>query len=224
MTAKQRRKTLIMKNYQAILFDLDGTLVESGPGIINSIKTAFERMHRPVPSKEELRVFIGPPSRVTFPKFGIPQEEVETAVSYYRERYWKKGQYECSIYPGIENLLEQLKAEGYRLFVATSKPEVTAKNMLDYLGLSNYFEVIAGATYDHVREKKSQVIRYLFAEAEISASDAVLIGDTMFDVNGANEVGIPTICVSWGYGDEEEMLRAGAAAVVHSTEELKHLL
>ncbi|MDO4647789.1 MAG: HAD-IA family hydrolase [Eubacteriales bacterium] len=208
--------------YQSILFDLDGTLVQSDPGIVNSVRVAFEKMNLPVPTTEELYQFIGPPSRVTFPKFGIPEDQVETAVKYYRTRYGEKGKYECNLYPGIVELLETLKERGYQLYVATSKPEQTSVDILEYLGIAKYFDVIAGASFDHSRDQKAQVLRYLFEK--IPQESCVLIGDTIFDINGANEVGIPMIGVSWGYGNREEVLAAGALGMVGTTEELLEML
>ncbi len=208
---------------KAILFDLDGTLTDSGEGIINCAQYAFQQMGYPVPPREEMRVFVGPPLWDTFERFGIPKERTDEAVQIFRSRYVPIGKFENTPYPGIRELLEALGAEGNLLYVATSKPETTAVEVLEHFDLARYFDRICGADLEKKRNSKDAVIAYLL---NMTGSDAemVMVGDTEYDVLGAAAHGIPTIGVSWGYGDVAAMEKAGAKAIVNSTEELLEML
>jgi phosphoglycolate phosphatase len=205
-----------------IFFDLDGTLTDSGPGILNCAELVLTHFGIPVPSREALRVFVGPPIRDTFRKFGVPEDQIETAVEVFRGRYTTVGKFENTPYPGIRELLEALKADGHRLYVATSKPEVTAKEILDKFDLSRYFEKICGAAMDGSRDDKAQVIAYLLAGR--APEDVLMVGDTAYDVLGAKAHGIPTVGVAWGYGDTAQMLEAGAVKIVEKPLELLQYL
>lgn len=208
---------------KAILFDLDGTLTDSGEGIINSVIPALEHYGIAIPPREELRVFVGPPLHDTFLRFGVPADQLENATKIYRSRYIPIGKFENAPYPGIPELLETLKAQGHKLFVATSKPEPMAVEILEHFDLARYFDRICGASMDTSRSSKEAVIAYLL-EQNGSAENMVMVGDTKYDVIGAKAHGIPTIGVSWGYGEIAEMLEAGAAAIAHTTQELLELL
>ena len=208
---------------KSILFDLDGTLTDSGEGIINCAIYALEYYGLPIPSREELRVIVGPPLHESFVRFGVPEEEAENAVAKYRERYIPIGKYENTPYPGIRELLERLKAEGHRLYVATSKPEGMSVDILEHFDLAKYFTRICGASMDTSRSSKEAVIEYLLNECG-AQKNAIMVGDTAFDVLGAKAHGIPTVGVSWGYGTVEDMEKAGAAAIVHTMEELYQAL
>lgn len=206
-----------------ILFDLDGTLTDSGEGITKCAQLALDHFGIHVEDRTQLRCFVGPPLRESFPKFGVPENRVEEAITVFRSRYLTVGKFENVPYPGIENLLRTLKAQGHRLYVATSKPESTAVEILDKFALSPYFTRICGASMDSGRDSKEAVIAYLL-ELEGRGQKTVMVGDTAFDVVGAAAHGIPTIGVSWGYGDVDEMRKAGACAIAHSPEELETLL
>ena len=208
---------------KAILFDLDGTLTDSGEGIINCAQYAFAQMGYPVPPREKMGVFVGPPLWDTFEKFGIPKERTDEAVKVFRSRYVPIGKFENTPYPGIRELLEALKTMGFLLYVATSKPEVTAVEVLEHFDLARYFDRICGADLETKRTSKDAVIAYLL---ELAGSDAemVMVGDTEYDVLGAAAHGIPTIGVSWGYGDLAAMEKAGAKAIAHTPAELLELL
>ena len=208
---------------KSILFDLDGTLTDSGEGIVNCAIFALEHFGLPIPSRDELRVFVGPPLWDTFYKFGVPKDKLDEAVTVYRSRYIPIGKFENHPYPGVEKLLSDLKKQGHKLYVATSKPEHMAVEILTKFGLADYFDIIAGATMDRSRDEKSKVIAYLLGKIG-NATDTVMVGDTAFDVVGANIHNIPTIGVSWGYGDVQEMKKAGAKAIAHTMDELFILL
>lgn len=208
---------------KAILFDLDGTLTDSGEGIINCATLALEHFGLPVPSREEMRVFVGPPLQDTFVKFGVPADKAVEAIAVYRSRYIPIGKYENTPYPGIRELLETLRSHGHKLYVATSKPEGMSVDILEHFDLAKYFTRICGASLDLSRNTKEAVIAYLL-EQNGRADNMVMVGDTAFDVIGAAAHGIPTIGVSWGYGEVSDMEKAGASAIAHTTEELLALL
>ena len=208
---------------KTILFDLDGTLTDSGEGIINCAILALEHFGLPIPDRETLRVFVGPPLHETFIKFGVPADKADEAVAVYRSRYVPIGMFENAPYPGIREVLDALKKQGHKLYVATSKPEWMAQEILKKFQLDSYFDLICGATMDTSRTEKSQVIAYLLEQAG-DVAHAIMVGDTKYDVIGASAHSIPTIGVSWGYGTVEDMQNAGAAAIAYTTQELLELL
>ena len=208
---------------KAVLFDLDGTLTDSGEGIINCAILALEHFGLPIPSREEMRVFVGPPLHETFVRFGVPADKTDEAIAVYRSRYIPIGKFENTPYPGIRELLETLQAKGHKLYVATSKPEGMSKDILEHFDLAKYFTMICGASMDTSRSSKDAVIAYLLEESG-EKGNMVMVGDTKFDVLGAKAHGIPAIGVSWGYGTVADMVTAGAAAIAHSTQELLALI
>ena len=208
---------------KAILFDLDGTLNDSAEGIINCVIHTFNHFGLPYKNRGELEVFIGPPLREMFVKFGVPPEKAEEALKVYRSRYVGKGMFECQIYPGIKEMLKTLKDKGYTLFVATSKPEEMAIEIIKKIGIYNFFEDIYGATLDKSRDKKEEVLEYLL-QKNPKIKKALMIGDTLFDVVGAKMHNIPTVAVSWGYGNVKEMLKNGAVAVANTPNELTEII
>ena len=208
---------------KSIFFDLDGTLTDSGEGIFNCAELALRHFGLPIPARQEMRVFVGPPLRETFAKFGVPESGIETALEVYRSRYNTIGLFENTPYPGIRELLEQLKADGHRLYVATSKPESMAIRILEKFDLAKYFDIICGATFDKSRDSKEAVIAYLLEQTGDSRL-AIMVGDTAYDVNGAKFHGIPTIGVAWGYGKVDDMIAAGAAEIAQNMDDLYRLL
>lgn len=208
---------------KAIFFDLDGTLTDSGEGIMNCAALALEHFGIPVPSRQEMRVFVGPPLDKTFREFGIPADKTDEAIRVYRSRYLTVGKFENFPYPGIPEMLAQLQSKGYRLFVATSKPETTSVEILEKFQLSQYFERICGATTDGTRSHKEDVIAYLLTLAG-DIENAVMVGDTKYDILGAKHHGIPAIGVAWGYGEVKDMEDAGAVAIARDIPHLQALL
>ncbi len=215
-----------MKNYNTILFDLDGTLTDSSPGIINSIIYAMKKFGVTIEDTAPLRRFLGPPLQDSFMDvFGFDSEKAMKAVEYYREYYTVKGIEENSVYEGIEDVLVSLKKEGKRLIVATSKPQPFAEKIINDFGLNKYFDFVAGSNLDGTRSKKAQVIKYALKNCGIDdLSRAIMIGDRMHDVAGAKEAGIDCIGVEYGYGDYNELESAGADYIVKTAEDLKALL
>ena len=208
---------------KTILFDLDGTLTDSGEGIINCAWHALKAFNLPLPDRETMRVFVGPPLHQSFVRFGVPEDKADEAVAIYRSRYVPIGKFENTPYPGIKELLERLVAEGHQLYVATSKPEALSVEILEHFDLAQYFTLICGASTDRSRSTKEAVIAYLLEQSG-SHDDILMVGDTAFDVIGAKAHGISTIGVSWGYGEISDMLDAGAVGIAYSMNELYDLL
>ena len=205
--------------YTSILFDLDGTLVDSGEGVLKCAELALRHFNLPIPSPEEMRTFVGPPLRDSFLRFGCTEEMAQEAIAVYRRRYTTVGKFELFVYPGIEKLLQDLTAIGCKLYVATSKPETVSVEILQHLGLARYFTYIAGADQDKGRSTKSEVIAYLLEQVG-DLDGALMVGDTAYDVIGSAQHGIPCAGISWGYGTLESIEAAHPAVIVHSTEEL----
>lgn len=217
------RETITDMSEKYIFWDLDGTLTDSSEGITKGAKYALSVFGLDKYELDELKVFIGPPLRDTFPKFGVPLDKVEEAVAAYRSVYNVTGKYQNVPYEGIEELLIKLQKAGFRHYVATSKPEELSKDILHKFGLDKYFEIICGSTEDGRIDSKESVIEYLLSQIG-SVEDVVMIGDTEFDVIGAACHNIPTIGVTWGFGDHQRMLEAGAKCLVNTPLELYEAL
>ena len=191
-----------------ILFDLDGTLTDSGTGIINSAIYALGKFGITIKDRKELFPFIGPPLSESFRDlFGIPEEQVPLAIQYYREDYNVKGIYENEVYEGIRETLEELTNLGYKLIIATSKPDYLAEIVLKHFDLIKYFSYISGAVKD-IRSTKFEVINHALTYNNISNLDEVImVGDRKYDVIGANENNIRSIAVLYGgYSTMEEFI------------------
>ncbi len=214
---------MIFLKKKTILFDLDGTLTDSGEGIVNCALLALEHFGLPLPDRETMRVFVGPPLHETFVKFGVPADKAEEAVAVYRSRYIPIGKFENTPYPGVEALLQTLKNHGHKLLVATSKPEGMSVEILEHFGLAKYFDAICGASMDTSRSSKEDVIAYLLAQNG-TAENMLMVGDTAFDVLGAAAHRIDCIGVSWGYGKVEDMVSAGAIGIADTMDELLQLI
>lgn len=215
-----------------ILFDLDGTITESGPGITNCVAYALEQMGRPVADKEALRSFIGPPLHEQFMRFaGFDAGEADRAVAYYRQRYTARGIFELTLYPGIEDTLAALLREGISLGVASSKPEIFVRQILDGCNLTGYFSVITGSEMDGRRTEKADVIREALARFRALLKDGMpgadgvfMVGDRMHDIDGAKNCGIRSIGVTYGYGSREELESAGADMFADSTGQIVQII
>lgn len=202
----------INRNYEIVLFDLDGTLTEPSEGINNSVAYALEKFGISVEDKTELNKFIGPPLLDSFEKFyGFSHDKAMLAIDYYREYFADRGIFENVVYDGIVEMLIKLENDGYRLAVATSKPEAFAKRILDKFELSQYFEFIGGSNMDSTRSKKVDVIAHTLQNCKITdLSKAIMVGDKEHDIIGAKAVGIDSIGVLYGYGTIKELKVAKA--------------
>lgn len=215
-----------MKKYDVILFDLDGTLTDSSPGIMNSIVYALKKYNISVENTDDLRRFLGPPLHESFRDFyGFDDEKSMEAVGFYREYFSTKGLLENEVYSGIREMLEDLKDNGKKLILATSKPQPFTDRIMEHFDLAKYFEFIAGSNMDGTRSKKAEVIAYALESCGITGkSNVVMVGDREHDIIGAKTVGIDSIGVEYGYGDYDELSDAGATYIVKTVEELKELL
>ena len=209
--------------YHTILFDLDGTLTDSGPGITNSVAYALKKWDITENDINILKKFVGPPLDASFTKYyGFSKEKCLQAIQYYREYYLAKGIYENRVYDGIEGLLKWIRDTGRRAIVATSKPEPSAIHVLEYFHIDSYFDIIAGATMDGSRVEKSDVIRYALDRAGIrDLSGVVMVGDRENDIQGAKVNGLDSIGVLYGYGSREELEAAGAMQIAETVEDLR---
>ena len=207
--------------YRTILFDLDGTLTDSGLGITNAARYALTQMGYPVPPREELFKFIGPPLHDSFQVFcGMDEPTSLEAVRQFRVYYNEKGIWENLVYDGVKEMLERLDMAGFSLVLATSKPETAAVRVMHHFGLDIFVPRIAGATPDPSRGTKGKVIAYALREFGIDPAAAVMVGDREHDVLGARENGLPCLGVTYGYGSRQELERAGAAAVFDTPAQL----
>lgn len=198
-----------------ILFDLDGTLTDSYPGIVNSFCHTMSAMGRPAPAPSVLQSLIGPPLReglALLLKTSDPQA-VETAVSRYREYFSKTGMYENTVYPDVPDVLETLRERGARMWVVTSKTDLFARRIVSHFGLEPFFDGITGSAADGGLSAKGDLIAGVMARNALAPGNTVMIGDRKHDIIGARENGIPTIGVLWGYGDAAELSDAGATAL-----------
>ncbi|MEG3269537.1 HAD family hydrolase [Streptococcus suis] len=211
--------------YQTILFDLDGTLTDSGQGILNSVAYALEKMGIEEPDTANLNRFIGPPLYESFSRFyQLSPEDTQSAVDAFRVYFKEKGMFENQLYPGIISLLEELRTAGKTLVIATSKPEIFAKQILEHFGIAHYFDVIAGASLDSSRISKADVIGYAINQLEAFPKHAVMIGDREHDIEGARRHQLPAIGVLYGYGNKQEFEKVGATMIVETVQDLKKVL
>ena len=209
--------------HTTILFDLDGTITDSGAGIMHGMEIVLKHYGLPIPDRQTLRVIVGPPLRDSFIRFGIKPEDTAEALTIYRKFYVADGWLENAVYPGLDMVLKELKSRGCRIYIATSKPEQMARHILEHFDLARYFDLICGASEDGLRSSKDAVIRYLLEQIESDPS-VIMVGDTHYDVEGAAAFGIPTIGVDWGFGENEDMLRSGAVAIAKDAAHLLQLL
>lgn len=215
---------MMRKKY--VLFDLDGTLTDSQDGIMNSIEYMLRHYGIQVEDRSALRPWMGPPLSDSLMRYyGFNPEQAQEGVKKYREYFDKTGIFENRVYPGMEQLLEKLQAQGYLLMTATSKPEVFAKRIMDHFGLTTYFAFIGGATMDDSRVHKGDVIRYVLETNHIDdLSQVMMVGDRENDIIGARQNGLESIGVLYGYGGREELETAGADHIAETVEDIAGFL
>lgn len=212
--------------YKTVLFDLDGTITDSEPGIIACVQHALRQFGIEVENPNTLRPFIGPPLRDSFRDyFQMTPEEAEQATEFYRQRYAPIGKFECSVYPGIPELLRRLHETGRTVILATSKPEGFAREILEHFDLAQYFDLIGGATLDGSRDTKEAVLQYILDSGRVpDRQDAVMIGDTKFDMIGAAAFSLPAVGVLYGFGSRQELEENGALFLARDAAELERYL
>lgn len=216
-----------MRKYKYVLFDLDGTIINSGEGIKNGLTYALDKLNFPKEKRPPYNLFIGPPLSESFPQYlGFDKETCNTAIDYFREYYKKQGINECELYDGVEELFIKLLNMGLKLAVATSKPEIHAIPILERFKVAKYFEFIGGSTLDEVtRAKKADVILYTLKNIGVTdKAEVIMVGDRKYDVAGANQTGLDCIGVLYGFGDRKELLEAGAKYIAPSTDDVAKII
>lgn len=201
----------------AVFLDLDGTLMESHPGILASLRHALESTGHRALAETDLAWMIGPPFDESFRKMGL--SDPEAVMAAYREHYRKGGMFDARVYGGVLDALGVLRESGVRMYLATAKPHVYARQVTRHFGLAEYMEREFGPELDGTRKWKGDLLAYALAETGEAAARAVMVGDREHDVAAAREVGMNSVAVSWGYGKESEWRDAGA--VIHRPEALK---
>ncbi len=214
-------------NKDLLLFDLDGTVIDSGEGVKASVLYALKTMGYPLMKEEDMDPFLGPPLVYSFHHFaGVPEERCAEAVAFYRHYYQNEGgMFRYRLYDGMKELLSACRKAGYRTAIATSKPQPYAIELMHHAGIFDDLDIIVGADLDEkTRAKKSEVIEAVLGEAGCEKQDALMIGDRMYDVLGAREVGLESVGITFGYGDRRELTEAGATWVFDTVEELSAFL
>lgn len=213
-----------MKKY--LLFDLDGTLTDSAPGIMNSIRYTLRHYNLPDMTDTELRRFIGPPLIVSFGRYlGFSPDKAAEAVNVYREYFATKGLFENAVYDGIPEALEKLKISGFTLAVSTSKPEVYAKRILEHFDMAKYFDEICGIPLGDETMTKAMVIATTLEKLGVEdKSLALMVGDRDYDVKGAKENGIECMGVLYGYGSDDELGSAGAIVSAETPRDMADII
>lgn len=207
-----------------ILFDLDGTLTDPMMGITKSVRYALNYYGIEVNDLNDLLPFIGPPLRDSFKEYyGFDEAKANEAVEKYREYYKTDGIFDNKVYQGMVDCLQTLKDSGKKLYVATSKPEFFAKQIIEHFSLSKYFEYVGGSEFNS-REKKAEVIEYVLKTNQIDNDDVIMVGDRKHDIIGAHENKISCVGVLYGYGTEDELKQYQADYLVSTVEELTELL
>ncbi len=211
--------------YKNIMFDLDGTVTDSGRAIISSVEYALSHFGITDQPEEKLQTFIGPSLFDSFEReYRMTEEDCEKAVSLYRSIYETERMYDVDIYEGIPELLNELKKAEYKVFLITSKPLVFSEKILKRIGLADYFDHMTGPDLsDHSSDKK-RLIEKAIEEYGLNKSECVMIGDTGYDIRGAVEAGIDSIAVTYGYGKTEELKAAGAVYLAASAREIAEIL
>jgi phosphoglycolate phosphatase len=211
---------------KTVFFDLDGTLTDPGEGITNSVIYALQHYGIEVSDRSTLYPFIGPPLTESFIKFfGFSKEQSSEAVEIYREYFSVTGLFENNPYDGIPEMLKTLSEGGKTLVVASSKPEIFVRKILDHFDLTKYFLFAGGSELNHTRVDKNEVIEYAMASCNLSdRSDIIMVGDRHHDIHGAKKSALLSVGVTYGYGSREELTEAGADYVVDSVAELSDLL
>ena len=208
---------------EIVLFDLDGTLTDAAPGIVNGIRLVLDHFGIGQPDEATMRTYLGPPLAVTWREhYDFTDEQVSEGLRVYREYYHEVGMFENEVYAGVPELLQQLNDNNITLATATSKPDFSATRIIEHFGLRDHFAFIGAANLEGTRDSKALVIEHTLAQLKAGPTShrIVMVGDRHHDVHGAREHGIDTIGVLWGYGDEDELMRAGAVGLVEHPQQL----
>ena len=209
--------------FRYVIFDFDGTVTDTGEGIIKSLQYSFEQMGREVPDMNDLKKFIGPPIHYSFTHYyDVSEEEVGDYIKKYRERYTVKGIYECELYDGMIALIDSLKAEGVKVGIASSKPLRLIYNVADYLGITEKFDAIVGVRMDDSNHstKTGLILEAMELMGAADKNEVLMVGDRLYDIEGAKGAGVKSCGVLWGYGSEEEFRQYEADFIVKEAQEV----
>lgn len=212
--------------FRYILFDFDGTVVNTGEGILKSLQYSFYEMGHEVPSQEELKKFIGPPVYYSFTHYyGIGEDKVGDYIRKYRERYKREGIYECELYKDMLTLLGTLKDSGYTLGIASSKPEHLIFDVADYLDITKYFDAVVGVKSDASRHttKTGLILEAMDKLGVSDKSQVLMVGDRHYDITGAKGAGVSSCGCLWGYGNKEEFQECDADFIIEDPLDLLNL-
>ncbi len=215
-----------MRKYDYVIFDFDGTVTDTGEGILKSLQYSFEQMGDPVPDLSDLKKFIGPPIHYSFVTFyGVKEEDVGKYIEKYRERYRKIGIYECCLYDGMLDTLKTLKENGVKIGIASSKPVSLIYDVMNYLKITELFDAVVGTQFDDSNHsgKKDLVLQSMAKLGATDKSRVLMVGDRYFDIDGAKGAGVDSCGVLFGYGNEQEFKEHGATHIVGSAEEIVKL-
>ena len=215
----KRKGNLTLLHYDAILFDVDGTLIDSAPGILNTLEEVFSSMGVDV-ARSDLGRYIGPPLRKSFGEHFSDPAKIEEATKRYRVSYAAKGCHEGDVYPGVVEMLGRLKAAGLTLCTATCKPTDVVRPILEEQGLAPYFSFVGGASMDESRDNKTDVIRHVLAQPAMQGKRVLMVGDRNDDMRGAADCGLDAAGALYGYGSREELEPFGPVLLAESCEEL----
>ena len=210
--------------FKNILFDLDGTIIKSDPGVTRGVKLSLEALGIEVGDESKLLKFLGPPLYDSYKKYyNLDYSTYEKALDIFHEYYRSTGIFECSVYEGLEESFKRLIGAGANLFVATSKPEPEAKRVIEHFNLSKYFKFIGGSDGDHggLRSTKTAVMEYVLSSAGLeNKSDILMIGDRYHDIVGAKNIGVKSMSVLYGYGNEAEFKEYGTDFIVNTARDV----
>ena len=216
-----------MSKYDYVLFDFDGTVTDTGEGILKSLQYSFKEMEREVPDLNDLKKFIGPPIHYSYTTYyGVSEEEVGMYIKKYRERYRAKGIYECELYKGFPEVLDTLHKNGVKVGIASSKPESLIYDVADFLGITDKFDAVVGVQIDDSNHssKTGLILEAMKKSGAENKSKVLMVGDRCYDIDGARGAEVASCGVLWGYGSEEEFREHNADFIVSDTEELINLV
>ncbi|MBR5140678.1 MAG: HAD hydrolase-like protein [Clostridia bacterium] len=214
-----------MKKYQTVAFDLDGTLTDPESGLTSAFAYALTKMGIKYATKKELRRFIGPPLKAELMSvYGLDDAGGEECVRLFREYFAVYGWWDNKLYPGVQNMLATLKDRGKTIVLATSKPEIFASKILRLFDIEKYFDFVGAATLNHTRVEKSDILSYALDAVNADRSSSVMVGDRKYDAIGAAEVGIDSIGVLYGHGEEAEIAAAGFTYTLSTVEDITKIL
>ena len=208
---------------KTVFFDLDGTLMDAGPGILNSVSYALDKMGY-APFEGDGSWMVGPPLWDSFRVLGVPENRLDDAVEHYRYRYADIGWLENSLYEGVLAELSSIKAQGYQLCITTSKHNTYARKITKHFGIAVLMDYEFGSESDGTRADKTSLIQYAMTQSNATADKSIMVGDRHYDIVGAKNNGLPSVGVAYGYGGHQELEKAGATKIISKPADLSNAI